>query len=256
MRELTVLADGEPFAAGIRFRLSGNTAIGLFPSLFTLQAWNLAEKDYNRLASAKTLSVLRGDSCLAYGAVSDVFRRTVPEGTLTIAAFSLGLDLWEAPVSLSVEAGASISGTLSYLLASSGTGIQLLSFPGNDPVSSRGQAFFGRAAEEIVSVLSAAHARAYLVPAGLCVVPEDPLPATLHLTENDLTDLPMVADKGKKLILSTTVTGFQQGEEMTLEYEGIRYAGLILERMVEADTGPGPWETQLMIELHQEDLHD
>ena len=76
MRELTVLADGEPFAAGIRFRLSGNTAIGLFPSLFTLQAWNLAEKDYNRLASAKTLSVLRGDSCLAYGAVSDVFRRT------------------------------------------------------------------------------------------------------------------------------------------------------------------------------------
>ena len=43
---------------------------------------------------------------------------------------------------------------------------------------------------------------------------------------------------------------------MTLEYEGVRYAGLILERMVEADTGPGPWETQLMIELHQEDLHD
>ena len=88
------------------------------------------------------------------------------------------------------------------------------------------------------------------------MVPADPLPATLHLTESDLTDLPMIADKGRKMILSTTVTGFQPGEEMTLEYEGVRCAGLILERMVEADTGPGPWETQLMIELHQEDLHD
>ena len=250
MRNLTVLVDGAPFASGSRFRLSGNTAIGLFPSLFTLQCWNLAEKDYFRLASAKTLSILRGDSCLAYGAVSDVFRRTVSEGTLTMTAFSLGLDLWEAPVSLSVEAGASVSGIVSRLLASSGTGIQLLSFPGIDPVSSRGQAFFGRAAESVTIALSAASARAYLVPAGLCVVPADPLPATLHLTEKDLTDIPRMADRGKKMILATTVTGFQPGEEMTLEYEGVRYAGLILECMVEADTAQGPWQTQLLIELH------
>ncbi len=250
MRELTVMVDGTPFASGSRFRLSGTTSIGLFPSLFTLQCWNLAEKDYLRLASAKTMSVLRGDSCLASGAVSDVFRRTVSEGTLTVAAFSLGLDLWEAPVSLSVEAGASVSETLSYLLASSGTGIQLLSFPGSDSTVSRGQVFFGRAAECITIALSAASARAYLVPAGLCVVPADPLPATLHLTEIDLTDVPMMADKGRKMILSTTVTGFQPGEEMTLAYESVRYAGLILKRMVEADTAQGPWETQLMIELH------
>ena len=217
---------------------------------FTLRLWNLAESDYLALRAAKNLSVRHDDAILAAGRVSDVYLRLVPEGKITEVVFAAGLGLWEAPVSLSVEAGASVSGTVSHLLASSGTGIQLLSFPGNDPVSSRGQAFFGRAAEEIVSALSAAHARAYLVPAGLCVVPADPLPATLHLTENDLTDLPMVADKGKKLILSTTVTGFQPGEEMTLEYEGIRYAGLILERMVEADTGPGPWMTQLMIELH------
>ncbi len=249
-RELTVLADDEPFASGYRFRLSGTTSVGLFPSRFTLQCWDLAEKDYQCLATAKTLSVLRGDSCLAYGAVSDVFRQTVPEGTLTIAAFSLGLDLWEAPVSLSVEAGASVSGTVSQLLASSGTGIPLLSFPGLDPIASRGQAFCGRAAEEIMTALSAASARAYLVPAGLCVVPADPLPATLHLSEADLTDLPMIADKGRKLILSTTVTGFQPGEEMTLEYHGIQYSGLILERMVEADTAQGLWMTQLMIELH------
>ena len=38
--------------------------------------------------------------------------------------------------------------------AASGTGIQLLSFPGEDPVSTRGQVFFGRAAECIEEALT------------------------------------------------------------------------------------------------------
>ena len=99
------------------------------------------------------------------------------------------------------------------------------------------------------AALSAAGARGVLVPSGLCVIPADPLPATLHLSEKDLTDTPMLADGGRKMILSTTVTGFQPGVEMTLEYEEIRYSGLILERMAEADTSAGPWRTQLLIKL-------
>ena len=55
------------------------------------------------------------------------------------------------------------------------------------------------------------------------------------------------ADGGRKMILSTTVTGFQPGEEMTLETEGKIYSGLILERMTEADTGAGIRNTQLLI---------
>ena len=121
MRELLVFTDGARFASGCRFHLAGKTDIGLFPSLFTLQAWNLREKDYLLLASAKTLEVRRGDSCLALGKVTDVFRRTVPEGTVTVAAFSPGLELWEAPVSLAVEAGASVSDTVRGILAASGT---------------------------------------------------------------------------------------------------------------------------------------
>ena len=191
------------------------------------------------------------DSCLASGQVSDVFCRTVPEGTVTAAAFSLGLDLWEAQVSLSVDSGVSVSETVRRLLDASGTGIRLLSFPGADPVCSRGRAFFGRAAECIGEALSGAGAGGYLVPAGLCVVPAAPLPATLHLSEKDLTDRPSFADGGKKMILSTTVTGFQPGEEMTLETGGKAFSGLIMERMTEADTAIGPWSAQLLIELHK-----
>jgi len=174
-RKLTVLADGTAFAGECRFHLSGKMEIGLFPSLFLLQCWNLSDADLFRLRNTKELSVYRDDSCLAFGKVSDVFRETVTEGTITTVAFSLGLDLWEAQVSVSVPAGASASETIQFLLNASGTGIQLLSFPGEDSVFSRGQAFCGRAAECIATALTAARAKGYLVPAGLCIVPAEPL---------------------------------------------------------------------------------
>lgn len=248
-RALSVLCDNQVFAPGCRFHLSGKTGIGLFPSLFLLQCWNLSDTEVFRLRNTRELSVYRDDSCLAFGRVSDVFRETVPEGTITTVAFSLGLDLWESPVSLSIPAGLTVSETVRLLLEASGTGIQLLSFPGSDPAFSRGQAFCGKTADCISSVLSAASARGYLVPAGLCIVPAEHLEPTLHLGKTDLADLPMLADGGRKLILSATVTGFQPGEEMTLEADGHFWSGLILERMVEADTSAGEWKTQLLVQL-------
>ena len=248
-RALSVLCDNQVFAPGCRFHLSGKTGIGLFPSLFLLRCWNLSDTEVFRLRNTRELSVYREDSCLAFGRVSDVFRETVPEGTITTVAFSLGLDLWESLVSLSIPAGLTVSETVRLLLEASGTGIQLLSFPGSDPAFSRGQAFCGKTADCISSVLSAASARGYLVPAGLCVVPAEPLEPTLHLGKTDLADLPVLADGGRKLILSATVTGFQPGEEMTLEADGHFWSGLILERMVEADTAAGEWKTQLLVQL-------
>ena len=247
MEELTAFTDGILFDAGCRFHLSGKTRIGLCPSLFLLQCWNLADSDVFQLRNTKELSVFHGGSCLAWGRVSDVFTETVPEGTVTVVAFSTGLDLWESRVSLSVPAGVSVSETVRRILSASGTGIRLLSFPGRDPVFSRGQAFCGRAAECVTEALSAARAEGYLVPAGMCVIPAEPLPATLHLGERDLTDRPVFADGGRKMILKTTVTGFQPGEEMTLAWKGKTYSGLILERMTEADTGAGIRNTQLLI---------
>ncbi len=60
MRQLKVFTDGEAFASGCRFHLSGRTAVGLFPSLFILEAWNLKERDYLKLANTKRLTVYRG----------------------------------------------------------------------------------------------------------------------------------------------------------------------------------------------------
>ena len=70
-RRLSVLADNEPFAPDCRFRLSGTMRTGLFPSLFLLECRNLSDMDIFRLRNTKELSVLREDSCLASGRVSD-----------------------------------------------------------------------------------------------------------------------------------------------------------------------------------------
>ena len=125
----------------------------------------------------------------------------------------------------------------------------MLSFPGDDPQPLRGRAYIGKAAEAITSALSQAGARGFLTPAGLQVIPKDPLPASLHLTEADLTDRLVFADSGRKMILSTNVVSFQPDDEITLSFEGTTTKGLIVSRLVDADSYAGPWRTQLLVEL-------
>ena len=255
-RSLTVLTDGEPLTAG-RLALSGREAVGLFPSPFTLRLWNLSEESFLQLSRAGSVSVQCGDSCLAAGTVTDVCRQTVPEGTLTEAVFSPGLALWEAEVSLSVPAGTSVADTVRAILTASETGIPFLPDSWSDLVlsSSRSQAFFGRAAESISSVLSAVMARAVLVPSGLYIIPVLGLPTSLLLSEQDLTDAPVFA--GRKpgstsaafMLLSVSAVGFRPGQAVSLSWHGETYTGLIRERQLELWTSGGPWVNQLLIEL-------
>ena len=246
-RRLSVLADGEPVTGFRRARLTGRDALGLFPMPFTLRLWNLAEAEYYRLCAAKEIAVRAEDSVLAAGSVSDVCRKTVPEGTVTEIVFSAGLKLWEAPVSLSVEAGVSVSDTVRRILEASGTGIPLLSFPGADPVRSRGQAFCGRAAECIAEALSAAGARGYLTEAGLCVVPEGGLPVSMELGGADLPEAPVKAGEGL-LLLRTRITGWPLGKTVRVKWKDGSSEGLVLERSVNADNLEGEWVSELLLE--------
>ena len=250
-RKLIILADGEETSLRGRFSLRGRSSLNLYPEPFLLEGWNLREPDFLLLSRAKTLTVLQGTSCIAFGQAADVTRATVPEGTVTTAVFAPGLDLWERKVSLSVSAGTPVSEAVRAILAASGTGISLLSFPGRDPLFPRARAFLGRAAECAAEALSAAGAQGVLAPAGLCVSPEAPLPVTLRLTARDLTDAPAFAEGGRKMLLSTEVKGFRPGEELLLETESMEISGKILERKVDADTGAGPWKTMLTVEVRR-----
>ena len=251
IRSLSVIADNTPVTGFNHARLTGTDSVGLEPMPFTLRLWNLSDSDYYLLSAAKQVSVRHGDSVLAAGDISDVYRGVVPEGRVTEVVFSAGLSLWEAPVSLSVEAGVSVSETVRRILSASGAGMTLLSFPGNDPVRARGQAFFGRAAECVAEALSAAGARGYLTGAGLCIVPASGLPVSMALTEADLTDAP-VRTGSRLLVLRTRPTGWPLGKRVSVSWKGERYEGLVAERSVDADNMEGNWQAELLIDLKYE----
>jgi len=276
-RKLSIEADERPVTGFSHAYLSGREAVGPEPLPFTLRLWNLSDSDYNLLASAKQVSVCHEDSILASGQISDVCKGTVPEGTITEVVFSPGLALWEAPVSLSVEAGVSVSETIRQILEASGTGITLLSFPGEDPVRTRGQAFFGRAAECVNEALSAAGARCCLTPSGLCVIPKEGLPLSMELSAEDLADIPVrtgdrnfgvrrnVGDSPSVpdghgteravpsfpsfLVVKTKPTGWPLGKMIAVNWEGQRWEGLVIMRSVNADNQEGSWEAELLVEI-------
>ena len=247
-RSLSVCADGHPVSGFRRARLTGRDALGLYPMPFTLRLWNPADSAYNLISAAKEISVSSGDSVLASGHVSDVFRRTVPEGTVAEIVFAAGLSLWETPVSLGVEAGASVSETIRRILAASGTGVPLLSFPGPDPVRTRPQAFFGRAAECVEEALSAAGARCCLAPSGLCVIPAAGMPVSMELSDRDLYEAPIPVGRDL-LLLRTRVTGWPLGKAVSVSWKGKSVRGLVVERGVDADNTEGNWQCELLIEV-------
>ena len=245
-RALSVYADGKALTGFRHAHLTGRDALGLYPMPFTLRLWNLADSDYHMLRAAAGISVMHGQSVLAAGRVSDVYLSLVPEGKITEVVFAAGLGLWEAPVSLSVEAGVSVSETVRRILEASGTGIPLLSFPGTDPVRSRGQAFYGRAAECIEEALSAAGARGYLTGSGLCVVPAEGLPVSMELSSADLLSDPVFVGDGQ-LLLRTRITGWPLGKGIRVKWKDGSRSGLVLERAVDADNLEGKWESGLLI---------
>ena len=246
-RSLSVCADGLPLTGFRHAYLSGRDSLGLYPMPFILRLWNLSDSDYHALRAAKELSVRQEDSVLASGRVSDVYLRTVPEGKITEVVFAAWLGLWEAPVSLSVEAGASVSDTVRRILEAGGTGIPLLSFPGEDPVRSRGQAFYGRAAECIEEALSAAGARGYLTESGLCVVPAECLPVSMELSSADLLSDPVFVGN-RQLLLRTRITGWPLGKAVRVRWKDGSQEGLVLERSVDADNLEGKWESELLVD--------
>ncbi len=249
-RILTILADGEPVTGYARARLLGTERLGLYPSLFMLHLWNVAEEDYLALSRSREVMIMHEDVVLVSGTVSDAFRSRGKSCMEAHIAIAPGFKLWEVLVSLDVEADVTVSETVRRLLEASGTGIQLLSFPGEDPATTRGQAFFGRSAECIEEALGKAGARCCLVPSGLCVIPKEGPPVSMVLTEEDLTDVPSF-NCGGDVVLRTGPAGWTLGKGVEVRYGGTVSRGLISERMINLDTGDGPWRVELIVQSEE-----
>ena len=245
-RDLTVKIDGENISRGCRVRLRGAAGLSLYPVLWTAEILNLSDSGRGALRTGKEVVLLREGAELARGSIQEV--QQLPSGSggaWTVFGFSLGLDLWEAEIALSAEAGHSPEELIRRTLEASGTPWRLLNPLPPGPVFSRGWALSGRAGELIETLLASAGVRGCLTPSGLIAVsPSAPVQA--ELSEADLTDQP-VRTRGR-LILPTRPAGWPVGRRIRLSFRGRETTGLILRRSVDADTLSGPWNSQLLIE--------
>ena len=166
-RRLIVEADGNTVADGCHVRVQGKRTPNLYPDLFILNIWNLSEKGFHALGNASELRVYHWNDLIAFGDISEVTRREVPDGELTTVSFGAGLKLWESFVSLSVPSYSSAGDTLQSILAASATGIALVGSPKKNLVYTRGQSFHGRTVDAIERVLADVGERGSLHPVGL-----------------------------------------------------------------------------------------
>ena len=247
-RNLSVVIDGNAVKSFSRAYLFGTDAIGLDPLPFTLRLWNLSDSDYNAFLAASNIVISCEDTILASGKITDVCRGTVPEGTVSEITFSPSIELWEAPVSLSVAAGKKVSETIEAILEASETGITLLAYSGSDPSFARGQAFFGRAAECVLAALSAASARICMVGSGVYVIPQEGLPVSMKISEKDLIDAPQQTGSNM-LLLKTRAIGWPLGKEVEVSWGAMKKEGLVVMRSVNADNQDGDWESELLLEV-------
>ena len=253
-RSFSFLADDRPFSFSGRVRLEGRDDLSLYPSLFLLELWNLPEETFLLLSRSKELSVSHAGACLVSGSVSDVFRREIPDGTITTVAVSSGLELWETPVSLAVPAGIPVSEIVRNIVQESGLNISLLNVPVPDELSLRPGTFFGRAAECVTVALSAAKCRPVLTPSGIMAVPASGLPVSYRLTEEDLQEEPSFVGgpahgAPSRMILVTRLAGWRPGQTIDVSCGNIHATGIISERGIDADTASGAWKSELIVDL-------
>ena len=249
-RSLVVKGDGQKIADYVRVHIHGRESVGLYPMPYSMTLWNLDDDQYLMLSRSKFITVEHQNRVLAAGDLADAYRYTTEDGKITVVCFSLGLSLWEAPISLAIQAGSSVSEIVAQLLEASGTGISLLTYTGSDPVPARGQAFFGRAAECLSLSLSAANAEGYLVESGLCVLPETDQPVSMVITEEDMLMDPEFPN-GDLAVLRLVVAGWPIGKKIEARWKNKSFKGIIRERMVDADNQSGPWCSELLVEVRR-----
>lgn len=248
-RELVVKINGTDVSQGCRVHLFGESALSLYPYLWVVSICNLSDAGYNKIRVGGSLSVVSGNSELAGGIVRDVSQKLIRRVSWTLIGFSLGLELWEKAVSLSVAAGKTAAEVVSELLTAADVGVRMLNQPNNPKVFFRGWSFSDSASAAIERVLlSAGGCRACMVPSGIVVAdPDYPAPIQANLSEADLVDKPVFT--ATYALLRTKLAWWPIGRRLQLSYQNKTITGLITKRMLDADTELGPWESEVLVEL-------
>ena len=249
-RSLTVRADDRELSGSCRYYLSLTETMSLTPSLFQLDAYNLPKSDQILLGQVKRLSVLTGISLLAAGDIVDVITRRTEDALITSIFFSPSLAFWQSFVSVTIQAGVTLSRSLSIILSASTVPDVGLSFYNLDPVFSRPQAYHGRTADAVLDALSTVDHLCCITSAGLKVIPPSGGPSPASLDREDLYDVPAFMSR-QRVLLTVKPAGWCVGDTLLFPYENDTLKGIVIQRTLALDTKAGSWKVDLILKKVQ-----
>ena len=76
---------------------------------------------------------------------------------------------------------------------------------------------------------------------------------SVTLSEEDLTDAPAFASDGR-MILRTVPAGWTVGQTIEAVYGGSVNRGIIAKRLLDLDTGNGPWRVELLVTIQNSEI--
>jgi len=251
-RDLHLFAADAEIARGCRMMLIAHETLTLHPALHQLEILDLSDSSVSLLTGTNRIEVRSGNSVLAFGEMVDTVTQSISGKRQTSLIFSPGLSLWLSSVSLSVAAGMKISDTIRALLAEAGEDgatFSLAAYTAEDMILSRPQAFFGRTCDALAMLAEMAGADAFLSPAGVCVsAPKTESKASaFEVPESALLSAPIQTED--RLLAVTEMIGWPLGENLTITWQGVSRTGRLVSRLIQADTGDGPWKSELELEL-------
>ena len=244
VRSLSVRIRDTEIGRGCPIFLEGTETLSLRPGYFLLRVESLPDTSLSLLTENSPAEVFSDSSLLLSGEIRAACTAIRQSRKVTEISVTTGQALWSAFVSLSLASGLSVKETANQILSASGLP-PLISFSGRNLAFSRPQAFFGRAADALLSLAETAEAEVFRTPAGLVMAGLASGSPSLFLDEKDLPSAPTHVNG--ETVLRTSMTGWPSGSRISWRWKDSEGQGRILSRFLSANNVSGSWKQELLI---------
>lgn len=245
-RELSLYADGNRIAEGCRIRVHGGAGMTLLPDAWQIDLYNATGEDLAALRRAEW-AALYGEQggLLCAGRLTEIGRRTLQAREISSLMLTDGGAFWRATVSLSVRGDTGLRAVLQAVLDHCSSPIPLATFPETEQRFPLGQTWYGRAADAVREIASAAGGRAYVFRDHLYVVRDGSGAARTFIAAERLRGEPLFLSDA--VILQTDMAGWPVGHMAEVEHSRVRGQWLIAAQRVSADSREGEWKSELTL---------
>ncbi len=244
IRSLSVRIRNREIGRGCPIHLEGTETLSLRPGYFLLRVEGLPDTTLSLLTEGAPAEVFSDSSLLLSGEIRAACTALRQGRKVTEISVTTGQALWSAFVSLSLAPGLSLRETANQLLSAAGLP-PLISFSGRNSTFSRPQAFFGRAADALLSLAETAEAEVFRTPAGLVMAGLSSGFPSLILEEKDLLSAPVHVNG--ETVLRTSMTGWPSGSRIFWRWQDSEGHGRILSRFLSANNVSGSWKQELLV---------